>query len=105
MTAGQGQTGRTSRQSYLINSRFTEGFSFFLNSDQAQAIVIDPKQPWTKLPDCIMNRDEISLASTPTVRNLGATFDQELTFNWHVKEGLSPHLIKVAQIGGNTDLE
>lgn len=49
---------------------------FFLKSGQMQAIIIDPKHPWIKVSDYIINWNGIYLASRLTGRNPGATIDQ-----------------------------
>ncbi|KAM7366739.1 hypothetical protein PAMP_014689 [Pampus punctatissimus] len=52
-----------------------------LNSDKTEVLVIGPKH----LRDLVA-LDGITLASSSTVKNLGVVFDQDLSFNDHIKQ-------------------
>ncbi|MDF5005136.1 hypothetical protein P3575_24015, partial [Vibrio parahaemolyticus] len=65
--------------------RFSTNF-LMLNSDKTEVIVLGPKQLRDSLSDDIVSLDGIALASATTVRNLGVTFDQDLSFNSHLKQ-------------------
>ena len=57
-----------------------------LNSGKTEVIVLGPKHIRDSLSSNIVNLDGITLASSTTVRNLGVIFDQDLSFNSHVKQ-------------------
>ena len=57
-----------------------------LNSDKTEVIVFGPKHLRDTLSNDIATLDGITLASSTTVRNLGVIFDQEMTFNSHIKQ-------------------
>ncbi|XP_071350987.1 uncharacterized protein [Trachinotus anak] len=57
-----------------------------LNSDKTEVIVIGPKHLRDTLCDNILTLDDITLASSATVRNLGVIFDQDLSFTSHIKQ-------------------
>ena len=72
-----------------------------LNSDKTEVIVLGPKQLRDSLSDDIVSLDGIALASSTTVRNLGVTFDQDLSFNSHLKQTSRTaffHLRNIAKI-------
>ncbi|XP_078025737.1 uncharacterized protein LOC144463844 [Epinephelus lanceolatus] len=72
-----------------------------LNSDKTEVIVLGPKQLRDSLSDDIVSLDGIALASTTTVRNLGVIFDQDLSFNSHLKQTSRTaffHLRNIAKI-------
>ena len=56
-----------------------------LNSGKTEVIVIGPKHLRDQLCDENFTLDGITLASKATVMNLGVTFDQDLSFNSHIK--------------------
>ena len=58
---------------------------FMLNTDKTEVIVLGPKNLQNKLSKDILTMDGIHLASSETVRNLGVIFDQDLSFNTHIK--------------------
>ncbi|XP_071329025.1 uncharacterized protein [Trachinotus anak] len=53
---------------------------------QTEVIVIGPKHLRDTLCDNILTLDDITLASSATVRNLGVIFDQDLSFTSHIKQ-------------------
>ena len=57
-----------------------------LNSDKTEGIRLGPKHIRDSLSSNIVNLHVITLASNTSVRNLGVIFDQELSFNSHVKQ-------------------
>ncbi len=57
-----------------------------LNSDKTEVTVLGPKHLRSTLPYDIVIQDNIILASSTTVRNLGVIFDQDLFFYSHIKE-------------------
>ncbi|MDF4316827.1 reverse transcriptase family protein, partial [Vibrio parahaemolyticus] len=72
-----------------------------LNSDKTEVIVLGPKQLRDSLSDDIVSLDGIALASSTTVRNLGVIFDQDLSFNSHLKQTSRTaffHLRNIAKI-------
>ncbi|XP_033932863.2 uncharacterized protein [Pseudochaenichthys georgianus] len=56
-----------------------------LNTTKTEVIVLGPKNLRNKLSKDILTMDGINLASSETVRNLGVIFDQDLSFNTHIK--------------------
>ncbi|MDF4341033.1 reverse transcriptase family protein [Vibrio parahaemolyticus] len=72
-----------------------------LNSDKTEVIVLGPKQLRDSLSDDIVSLDGIALASATTIRNLGVIFDQDLSFNSHLKQTSRTaffHLHNIAKI-------
>ena len=57
-----------------------------LNSEKTEVIVLGPKHLRNSLSNDITTLDGITLASSTTVRNLGVIFDQDLSFNSHIKQ-------------------
>ena len=57
-----------------------------LNADKTEVIVLGPKHHRNKIITDIATLDGFSLASSDTVRNLGVIFDQDLSFNSHIKQ-------------------
>ncbi len=57
-----------------------------LNSDKTEVIVLGPKHLRDALSKDIVSLDGIALASSTTVRNLGVIFDQDMSFNSHIKQ-------------------
>ncbi|XP_054875006.1 uncharacterized protein LOC129350900 [Amphiprion ocellaris] len=57
-----------------------------LNSDKTEVIVFGPKHLRELLSKHIATLDGITLASSTTVRNLGVIFDQDMSFNSHIKQ-------------------
>ena len=57
-----------------------------LNTDKTEVVIFGPKRFSEKLPSYIVTLDGISLASSSTVRNLGVIFDQNLSFDSHIKQ-------------------
>ena len=57
-----------------------------LNSDKTEVILIGPEHLRDQLSGDVVSVDGIALASNTTVKNLGVIFDQDLTFNSHVKQ-------------------
>uniref|UniRef100_A0A8D3CNL5 Reverse transcriptase domain-containing protein n=1 Tax=Scophthalmus maximus TaxID=52904 RepID=A0A8D3CNL5_SCOMX len=57
-----------------------------LNSEKTEVIILGPKHLRETLSDHIVTLDGITLASSSTVRNLGVTFDQDMSFDSHIKQ-------------------
>ncbi|XP_075334697.1 uncharacterized protein LOC142396039 [Odontesthes bonariensis] len=57
-----------------------------LNSDKTEVVIFGPERFREKLSSYIVTLDGISLASSSTVRNLGVIFDQNLSFDSHIKQ-------------------
>ena len=57
-----------------------------LNSDKTEVILIGPEHLRDQLSGDVVSVDGIALASNTTVKNLGVIFDQDLSFNSHVKQ-------------------
>ena len=57
-----------------------------LNSDKTEVLFLGPKHLRDRLSNDIAIMDDINLASSNTVRNLGVMFDQDLSFNSHIKQ-------------------
>uniref|UniRef100_A0A8D3CRZ4 Reverse transcriptase domain-containing protein n=1 Tax=Scophthalmus maximus TaxID=52904 RepID=A0A8D3CRZ4_SCOMX len=57
-----------------------------LNSEKTEVIILGPKHLRETLSDHIVTLDGITLASSSTVRNLGVTFDQDMSFDSHLKQ-------------------
>ena len=60
--------------------------NLLLNSDKTEVIVFGPKHLRNTLSNDLANLDGITLASSTTVRNLGVIFDQDMSFNSHIKQ-------------------
>uniref|UniRef100_A0AAQ5ZSU8 Reverse transcriptase domain-containing protein n=1 Tax=Amphiprion ocellaris TaxID=80972 RepID=A0AAQ5ZSU8_AMPOC len=60
--------------------------SLLLNSDKTEVIVFGPKHLRELLSKHIVTLDGITLASSTTVRNLDVIFDQDMSFNSHIKQ-------------------
>ena len=67
-----------------IKSWMTRNY-LLLNSDKTEVIVLGPKHLRDKLTDKF-TLDGITLASKATVKNLGVTFDQNLSFQSHINQ-------------------
>uniref|UniRef100_A0A3P8RUL5 Reverse transcriptase domain-containing protein n=1 Tax=Amphiprion percula TaxID=161767 RepID=A0A3P8RUL5_AMPPE len=57
-----------------------------LNSDKTEVIVFGPKHLRELLSKHIVTLDGITLTFSTTVRNLGIIFDQDMSFNSHIKQ-------------------
>uniref|UniRef100_A0A669DD67 Pyrin domain-containing protein n=1 Tax=Oreochromis niloticus TaxID=8128 RepID=A0A669DD67_ORENI len=57
-----------------------------LNSDKTEVIVLGPENLRNMVSKQILTLDGITLASSNTVRNLGVIFDQDMSFNAHIKQ-------------------
>ena len=57
-----------------------------LNSEKTEILVFGPKNLRDSMSIDIATLDGITLASSTTVRNLGVIFDQDLSFNSHIKQ-------------------
>ncbi len=72
-----------------------------LNLDKTEVIVLGPKHLRNTLSNDIVMLDDITLASSTTVRNLEVIFDQDLSFDSHIKQISRTaffHLRKIAKI-------
>uniref|UniRef100_A0A8C4DRA9 Reverse transcriptase domain-containing protein n=1 Tax=Dicentrarchus labrax TaxID=13489 RepID=A0A8C4DRA9_DICLA len=68
-----------------IKSWMTCNF-LMLNSEKNEILVLGPKNLRDSWSKDIVTLDCINLASSTTVRNLGVIFDQDLSFNSHIKQ-------------------
>ena len=68
-----------------IKSWMTRNY-LLLNSDKTEVIVLGPKHLRDKLTEENFTLDGITLASKATVKNLGVTFDQDMSFQSHIKQ-------------------
>ena len=68
-----------------IKAWMTQNF-LLLNSDKTEVVVIGPKHLRESLSEQIVTLDGVSLASSSTVRNLGVMFDQDMSFDQHIKQ-------------------
>ena len=57
-----------------------------LNSDKKVVIVLGPQHLRNILSNDILTLDDTALASSTNVRNLGVVFDQDMSFNSHIKQ-------------------
>ena len=57
-----------------------------LNTSKTEVLVLGPKNHRDNLANCLLTLDNISLSSNSNVRNLGVIFDQDLSFNSHIKQ-------------------
>uniref|UniRef100_A0A3P9D8J8 Reverse transcriptase domain-containing protein n=1 Tax=Maylandia zebra TaxID=106582 RepID=A0A3P9D8J8_9CICH len=57
-----------------------------LNSDKTEVIVLGPENLRNMVSNQILTLDGITLASSNAVRNLGVIFDQDMSFNAHIKQ-------------------
>ncbi len=72
-----------------------------LNSHKTKVIVLGPEHLRNTSSNDIVTLDDITLASSTTVRNLGIIFDQDLSFNSHIQQISRTaffHLRKIAKI-------
>ena len=57
-----------------------------LNSEKTEILVLGPKNLRDSMSTHIATLDGITLASSTTVRKIGVIFDQDLSFNSHIKQ-------------------
>ena len=80
-----------------------------LNSEKTEILVLGPKNLRDSMS--IATLDGITLASSTTVRNLGVIFDQDLSFNSHIKQTSRTaffhlrNITKIRRILSKTDAE
>ena len=67
-----------------IKELITHNF-LLLNPGKTEILVVSPKSIRNKMPDISLNLDGVSVASSAVIKNLGATFDPELSFVTHIK--------------------
>ena len=60
-----------------------------LNSDKTKVMVLGLQPLRNTLSNDIVTLDGIVLASSTTIRKLWSFFDQEISFNSHIKQGLT----------------
>ncbi|XP_049893135.1 uncharacterized protein LOC126385454 [Epinephelus moara] len=80
----------------LVSSNF-----LMLNSDKAEVIVLGPKHLRNSLSEDIVSLDGIALASSTNARDLRVIFDQDLSFNSHIKQTSQTaffHLLNITKI-------
>ncbi|CAJ1063628.1 galanin receptor type 1b isoform X2 [Xyrichtys novacula] len=80
-----GQVARLEACLKDIKSWMTNNF-LMLNSDKTEVLVLGPKHLREAFSSNLATFDGISLASNPTVRNLGVVFDQDLSFSSHIQQ-------------------
>ena len=82
-----------------------------LNSDKTEVIVFGPKHLRNTLSNQIVTLDGIALASSSTVKNLGVIFDQDMSFNLHIKQVCRTaffhlrNIVKIRNILSQSDAE
>ena len=82
-----------------------------LNSEKTEILVLGPKNLRDSMSIDIATLDGITLASSTTVRNLGVIFDQDLSFNSHIKQTSRTaffhlrNVTKIRRILSKTDAE
>ena len=81
-----------------------------LNSEKTEILVLGPKNLRDSMSTHIATLDGITLASSTTVRNLGVVFDQDLSFNSHIKQTSRTffhlrNITKIRRIPSKTDAE
>ena len=72
-----------------------------LNSEKTEVIVTGPKKHRDSLSDQLASLDNVSVASSSTVKNLGVVFDQDLSFAAHINQACRTayfHLRNIAKI-------
>ncbi|XP_068184064.1 uncharacterized protein [Antennarius striatus] len=57
-----------------------------LNSDKTEVVVLVPKTVRDVVPSDVITLDGITFEAKTTARNLGVIFDQDLSFNTHIKQ-------------------
>ncbi len=57
-----------------------------LNPDKTEVIVLGPKHLRDSLSNQIISLDNVCVASSSTVRNLGVLYDQKLSFKAHINQ-------------------
>uniref|UniRef100_A0AAQ4QM23 Reverse transcriptase domain-containing protein n=1 Tax=Gasterosteus aculeatus aculeatus TaxID=481459 RepID=A0AAQ4QM23_GASAC len=62
------------------------GNFLMLNSEKTEVILIGPERLRSQLSRDTVFMDGIALVPSSTVRNLGVLFDQDMTFNTHIKK-------------------
>ena len=67
-----------------IKTWMTQNF-LLLNSDKTEVVLFGPERFREELSSYIVTLDGVSLASSPTVRNLGVVSDQDLSSDSHIK--------------------
>ncbi|XP_030580839.1 uncharacterized protein LOC115777144, partial [Archocentrus centrarchus] len=68
-----------------IKAWMTSNF-LLLNSDKTEILVLGPTNLRNMVSNQILTLDGITLASSNTERNLGVIFDQDMSFNAHIKQ-------------------
>ena len=80
-----------------------------LNSEKTEILVLGPKNLRDSMSTATL--DGITLASSTTVRNRGVIFDQDLSFNSHIKQTSRTaffhlrNITKIRRILSKTDAE
>lgn len=72
-----------------------------LNPHKTEVIISGPQRLRDPLSEQTLTLDSISISSTPIVKNLGVLFDQDLSFNSHIKQTCKTayfHLRNIAKI-------
>uniref|UniRef100_A0A672ZI91 Reverse transcriptase domain-containing protein n=1 Tax=Sphaeramia orbicularis TaxID=375764 RepID=A0A672ZI91_9TELE len=72
-----------------------------LNPEKTEVIIIGPKNARDSLSDQTVTLDNVSVASSTTVRNLGVLFDPDLSFKPHINQACRTaffHLRNIAKI-------
>ena len=70
-----------------------------LNSDKTEVVAFGPECFNEKLSRYILTLDGISLASSTTAKSLWVIFDQDLSFDAHIKQVCRTAFVIVAKLG------
>ena len=68
-----------------IRSWMSQNF-LMLNTNKTEVIIVGPKDLRERFSGGLLTLDDAVLASSGEVRNLGVIFDQDLSFNSHIKQ-------------------
>ena len=69
----------------IIKTLMTQN-CLLLNSGKTEVVIFGPERFREKLLGCIDTLDGISLVSSTTVKNLAVIFDQNVSFDAHIKQ-------------------
>ena len=82
-----------------------------LNSEKTEVIIIGPKSVRDSLTNQMVTLDNVSVASSATVKNLGVLFDPDLSFKAHINQACRTaffhlrNIAKIRNILSNNDAE
>ena len=60
--------------------------NLLLNPEKTEVIIIGPKSVRDSFTDQIVTLDNVRVASSTTVKNVGVLFDQDLSFTAHINQ-------------------